>query len=187
MKQDLTAAQHMAAAKAALQALLDNIPSSSTAAAAPTAALTASTSAVKGGAAAAGPAGADGLTKKLTVKTGDTAAAGGNSTQAELIAAERRMRSSAAALRLTFEQQLQLRQLVGQLLLSDPQQLQVQLFLTEYEVSTLLTVLTKSALRCAACRYSQAQRYRNRHNLLHVLQKALQEGGMQQWLLVWRT
>jgi hypothetical protein len=123
MKLDLSNPQHSTAAQAALQSMLDNI---STAAATPAAAAATAVStaepADKAAAAAAAAA---------------TAAA---QTQAELIAAECRIRSSAHVLGLSFEQQLQLRELVQQLLRLEASNLRVQLFLAEYEVSPSVAV-----------------------------------------------
>lgn len=69
-----------------------------------------------------------------------TAAAAQTQTQTELIAAECRIRSSADVLGLSFEEQLQLRGLVQQLLGLEASNLRVQLFLAEYEVSQPMAV-----------------------------------------------
>lgn len=125
IKLDLSEPQHKAAAQAALQSMLDNIPAAAT----------------------AGSTAADGSTPELAAAdaassppspTGTAAAPTAAQTQAELIAAECCVRKGADALGLSFAQQSQLRDLVQQLLKLEPSSLQVQLFLAEYEVRELI-------------------------------------------------
>lgn len=120
MQLDLSQPQHQAAAQAALQSLLDNIP--------------AGTEAAPAAAAAAPPGSSPSCTEQGAVV--QPAAAAVVAAQAELIAAERHLRRAAGALQLSFEKQLQLRELVQQLLKLEPGDIRVQLFLTEYQVGS---------------------------------------------------
>jgi hypothetical protein len=125
IKLDLSEPQHMTAAQAALQSMLDNIPPAALAAGSSTAELAAAD-------AASGPL-------SPTSPTGTAEAPTAAQTQAELIAAERCVRKGADALGLSFAQQSQLRDLVQQLLKMEASNLRVQLFLAEYEVSMTQT------------------------------------------------
>ena len=128
MQLDLSQPQHQAAAQAALQSLLDNIPVGIEA--------TPAASAVAAAAAAAASPGGSPSGTEQGAAVQPAAGAAVVAAQAELIAAERHLRRASGTLQMSFEKQLQLRELVQQLLKLEPGDIRVQLFLTEYQVGS---------------------------------------------------